>query len=224
MPQHGRVPMTVGGAHRTLRELVADAIRAKILSGDLAPGERLYEDRLAEELGVSRNPVRESIRALEATGLIEVLPRRGAYVVDVDPIDLAQLLAVRAVLEAHAAGQAAMRRTDEDLAELDRCLEQGLAASTKDDLISAAECHRDFHIAIEKASGNPYIGTTANPLRQRTELVFSMLADSRSMLSWEEHQRLRDAIAAGDASSAESHARAHMASVIDDLTALSRPA
>lgn len=215
--------MSVGADHRTLRELVADAIRAKILSGEFGPGERLYEDRLAEELGVSRNPVRESIRALEATGLIEVFPRRGAYVVDVDPTDLAQLLEVRAVLEAHAAGQAAALRNEEDMAELDRCLAQGSAASARDDLIAAAECHRDFHIAIEKASANPYIGTTANPLRQRTELVFSMLSDSRGMLSWEEHQRMRDAIAAGDAESAAASALDHMAGVIEDLIAISKP-
>jgi DNA-binding GntR family transcriptional regulator len=95
--------MSVGADHRTLRELVADAILERILRGDLAPGARLYEDKLAAELGVSRNPVRESIRALEATGLIEVVPRKGAYVVEIDRSDLVHLLGVRSVLEAYAA-------------------------------------------------------------------------------------------------------------------------
>lgn len=210
--------MSVGAEHRTLRELVSDAILAKILSGELGPGERLYEDRLADELGVSRNPVRESIRALEATGLVEVVPRRGAHVASVDRADLAQLLEVRAVLESHAAQLAATRRTSADLADLDRCIANGIKASQNDDLIRAAECHRDFHLAIEHASGNPYIGETASPLRHRTELAFSMLADSRGMLSWEEHRRIRDAIAEGDPEASKLRALEHMAGVITDLT------
>jgi DNA-binding GntR family transcriptional regulator len=209
--------MSVGTDHRTLRELVADAILERILRGELEPGTRLFEDRLAAELGVSRNPVRESIRALEATGLVVVIPRRGAYVADIDHGDLIQLLEVRSVLEAYSAQLAARRLPDGLLDELDRCIEEGAAASRSEDLVTAAECHRDFHLAIEQASGNRYIGETAGPLRHRTELVFSVLADSRSMLSWEEHRRIRDAIAAGDPELAQRRATEHMAGVIDDL-------
>lgn len=209
--------MNVGSRHRTLRELVADAILERIHSGELQPGERLYEDKLASELGVSRNPVRESIRALEATGLIEVVPRRGAYVAEIDHADLAQLLEVRQILEAHGAALAALRRDDEVVARLDRCISDGSEASKNDDLVTAAECHRDFHLAIEEASGNRYIGETVGPLRRRTELVFSMLSDHRSMLSWEEHRRIRDAIANGDPDLARQRTLEHMAGVIDDL-------
>ncbi len=209
--------MSVGADHRPLRELVADAILQRILSGEFEPGTRLLEDRLAEELGVSRNPVRESIRALEATGLVEVRPRRGAYVVDVDRDDLIQLLRVRSVLEGYAAELAAQRQPDGLLDELDRCLTEGRAASERDDLVNAAECHRDFHLAVEAAAGNRYIGETSGPLRHRTEFVFSVLSDSRSMLSWDEHQRIRDAIAAGDPDGARARTNDHMTAVIDDL-------
>lgn len=209
--------MTIGRNHRTLREVVADEIRDRILRGDLQPGDRLYEEEIADELGVSRNPVRESIRALEATGLIEVIPRRGAYVSNFDHDDLRQLLEVRSVLEAYAAELAAANRTDDDLAELDRCITEGTAASAADDLVTAAECHRDFHLAVERASGNPHIATTVGPLRHRTELVFSVLSDRRSMLSWEEHRRIRDAIAAGDPSQARTRAIEHMTGVVGDL-------
>jgi len=72
--------MSVGTTHRTLREIVSDEVRAMIMRGELQPGERLFEDRLAERLGVSRNPVREAIRALEGTGLawsvVRVAPER----------------------------------------------------------------------------------------------------------------------------------------------------
>lgn len=209
--------MTVGKDHRTLRELVADAIIQRIQRGELEPGARLYEDKLAAELGVSRNPVRESIRALEATGLIEVIPRRGAYVAEVDHHDLGQLLEVRQTLEAHAAELAARQCDDEIVAELDRCISEGSEASQRDDLVNAAQRHREFHLTIERASGNRYIGETVAPLRQRTELVFSMLSDQRSMLSWEEHRRIRDAIAAGDPELARQRTLEHMAGVIEDL-------
>lgn len=214
--------MSVGADHRTLRELVADAIIQRIQRGELQPGERLYEDKLAAELGVSRNPVRESIRALEATGFIEVIPRRGAYVAEIDHADLGQLLEVRQILEAHAAALAAVRHDDEVIARLDRCITEGIEASRRDDLVHAAQQHRDFHLAIEAASGNRYIGETVAPLRQRTELVFSMLSDQRSMLSWEEHRRIRDAIASGDPDLARCRTLEHMAGVIDDLARTAR--
>lgn len=209
--------MSVGADHRTLREMVADAIVQRIQRGELKPGERLYEDKLAAELGVSRNPVRESIRALEATGFIEVIPRRGAYVAEIDHTDLRQLLEVRQILEAHGAALAASHRTDDMVARLDRCIAEGSDASQRDDLVTAAQRHREFHLAIEEASGNRYIGETVSPLRQRTELVFSMLSDQRSMLSWEEHRRIRDAIAAGDPDLARRRTLEHMGGVIDDL-------
>lgn len=214
--------MTVGAQHRTLRELVADAIVQRIQRGELRPGERLYEDKLAAELGVSRNPVRESIRALEATGFIEVIPRRGAYVAEIDHTDLGQLLEVRQILEAHAAALAALRRDEHVIARLDRCIAEGTEASQREDLVTAAQRHREFHLAIEEASGNRYIGDTVGPLRQRTELVFSMLSDQRSMLSWEEHRRVRDAIASGDAELARQRTLEHMAGVIDDLARAAR--
>ncbi|HSL57428.1 MAG TPA: GntR family transcriptional regulator, partial [Acidimicrobiales bacterium] len=175
-----------------------------------------------EELGVSRNPVRESIRALEATGLIEVIPRRGAYVTSFDVDELREVLEVRSVLEAYAAELAALRHSAADLAALDRCLDEGVAASTRGDLVTASQCHREFHLAIEAASGNRHLPTTVGPLRHRTELVFSVLAPERGLLSWEEHRRIRDAIASGDPAAARSRAVEHLTAVLDDLSRSTR--
>ena len=90
--------MSLSHSHRPLRELVVDEIRDQILSGVYQPGDRLLEDAIADKLGVSRNPVREAIRALEATGLIEVKARRGAYVSQFDPEQAYQLLELRSVI------------------------------------------------------------------------------------------------------------------------------
>ena len=70
--------------HSPLRSIVAEKIRDMILNGELVAGERIIEDRIAEKLGVSRNPVREAIRLLETSGLVDVEPRKGAYVAELD--------------------------------------------------------------------------------------------------------------------------------------------
>lgn len=209
--------MSIGRDHKPLREIVADEIRDLILRGELKPGDRLHETKIAQDLGVSRNPVREAIRALEATGLIEVTPRIGASVTEIDVDDLSQLLEVRSVLEAYAAQLAAKNRTAADVQEIDRCLREGRAASEANDPVTAAECHRDFHLAIERASANGHVERTVAPLRDRTELVFSVLADTRGMLSWDEHDAIRAAISDGDPAAAHDATLEHMASVIAEL-------
>lgn len=209
--------MSLGQSHRTLREIVADEIRSMIMQGTLKPGERLFEDRLAEQLGVSRNPVREAIRALEGTGLVEVIPRRGAYVSDFDPDQTRQLLELRCVIEAYAAEQAALKRTDADLDRLRDCLRNGRRASAENDLVAAAGWHRDFHVAVEHAAGNVYLDATVGPLRHQTELVFSMLQDTRGVLGWGEHEAIFSAIEAGDTTAARARTIDHMHSVIRDL-------
>ena len=209
--------MTVGSTHRTLREAVVDELRGMITRGDLKPGDRLVEDRLAEQLGVSRNPVREAIRALESTGLVEVRPRKGAYVSSFDLEDIRKLLQLRALLEAYAAELAAGQDDAEGLARLTAVLESGRRATASDDLVTAAECHREFHVAIEEMAGNPYLGHAVAPLRHQTELVFSVLSSHREGMSWEEHQRIRDAIANGDVAGARDATYAHMTSVVTAL-------
>lgn len=192
-----------------------------ITRGELKPGDRLVEDRLAERLGVSRNPVREAIRALESTGLVEVRPRKGAYVSSFDVGDVRKLLELRAVLEAYAAELAASHAgaDAEGVARLTALLEDGRSASAADDLVRAAECHRDFHVAIERMAGNPYLAHAVAPLRHQTELVFSVISAHREQMSWDEHERVRDAIAAGDVAAARDATHAHMSSVVKALEA-----
>lgn len=207
----------IGDAHRTLREVVADEIRDMIRRGELQPGERLLEDRLAEELGVSRNPVREAIRALENTGLVEVTPRRGAHVAKLDPVRAVELLELRSVLEAFAAQLAAQRRTPQQLADIRDILEDGRRATASSDVVRAASAHRRFHLAIEQAAGNSYLGPAVEPLRAQTELVFSLLVDRRGLVGWSEHVDILTAIEAGDAEGAQRATRRHMSSVLEDL-------
>lgn len=208
----------IGLSHRTLRQAVAEEIRGMILSGRLQPGERLVEDKLAETLGVSRNPVREAIRSLEATGLVEVEPRRGAYVCRVDVDDVRQLLELRGLIEGYAAELAAARHRPEHIAALDDCIARGDAASVSNDNVEAAESHRDFHLTIEEAAGNRYLEEVVAPLRHRTEMVFSLLVETRGHLAWDEHRAIRDAIAAGDGALARERVVDHLSRVISDVS------
>jgi DNA-binding GntR family transcriptional regulator len=197
--------------HRPLRDVVAERIREMILDGTFTPGERLIEGHIAEQLGVSRNPVREAIRSLEATGLVEVIPRKGAHVSRIDVEEVRQIQELRSVIEPLAAELAAKRRTDGDIRRLSECIDRGLAATKSGDKVLAAAWHRDFHIALEQAAQNPYIERALSPLRQRTELVFSVLQEERGEITWKEHAAIRDAVASGDARLARDLLREHIA-------------
>lgn len=90
--------------YKPLREIVFEALREAIINGTLEPGERLMEIQLAEEMGVSRTPVREAIRKLELEGFVVMVPRKGAYVAGLSMKDIADVFEIRTALESLAAG------------------------------------------------------------------------------------------------------------------------
>ena len=185
-----------------------------ILGGELKPGERLVEGQLAERLGVSRNPVREAMRSLEATGLIEVVPRRGAHVCAIDKCEVHHIQRIRMLVEGYAVEQAAVRQDPESIGQILRCLEDGRAATERGDAVTAAAYHRDFHIAVEQAAGIPFLRQVLDPLRQQTELVFSVVTDERGDITWEEHEAIYDAVASGNADCAKELIREHITNAL----------
>ena len=96
-------------AYKPLSEVVSETLRSAIQDGTLKPGERLMEIPLAEELGVSRTPIREAIRKLELEGFVVMVPRRGTYVANISLKDITQVFEIRSALEELAAGLAAER-------------------------------------------------------------------------------------------------------------------
>ncbi len=188
-----------------------------ILGGDLKPGQRLVEGQLAELLGVSRNPVREAMRSLEATGLIEVVPRRGAHVCAIDKCEVHHIQRIRMLVEGYAVEQAAVRQDPESIGQILRCLENGRAATERGDAVTAAVYHRDFHIAVEQAAGIPFLRQVLDPLRQQTELVFSVVTDERGDITWEEHEAIYDAVASGNADCAKELIREHITNALESF-------
>lgn len=213
MDGHARI----GETYRPLREVVAEEIRSMIMRGELSAGERLHEEKLAEQLGVSRNPIREAIRLLEATGLVEVIHRRGTYVCTPDVDDTRHLLELRSVLESFAAASVAKAPPEGAVDELRRIVADGIAASADGNTVRASELHSEFHKTIERATGNPYLIQVVEPLRQRTEMVFSILLEARGSMGWQEHEAITDAIAAGDVDAARSTVYEHIMSVLENL-------
>ena len=102
-------------SYKPLRELVCENIRQAIIDGTFSPGERLMEIQLADEMGVSRTPVREAIRKLELEGFVVMIPRRGTYVADISIKDINEVYEIRTSLDVLAAGLAAERINDDEL-------------------------------------------------------------------------------------------------------------
>ena len=211
--------VSVGSSHRTLREVVADEIRLMIMSARSRPVSAC--SRIASPSSSASRVTRSARRCgrSRAPDLVEVVPRRGAYVSRLEPHRARQLLELRSLLEAYAAEQAAAHRTDDDLAAMRKCLDEGRSATAEGDMVRAASCHRQFHILIEHAAQNEFLENAVAPLRHQTELVFSTLADTRGVTSWEEHARILDAIERGDPEQAHELAVSHMQSVAHDLSA-----
>ena len=103
--------------HRPLREIVYEELKRQIMIGEIPPGTRMMEVELADDMGVSRTPIREAIRKLEKEGLVSIEPRRGAYASDVSIKDMVDVLEVREFLEGMAAGLAAKKITEEEVDE-----------------------------------------------------------------------------------------------------------
>jgi DNA-binding GntR family transcriptional regulator len=136
-----------------LREQVKDILLHRIVSGDLKPGERLVETRIAAELGTSQAPVREALRDLELLRMVESEPFRGARVRAFGETELIEVYPVRAVLEELAAREAT-KRLDGDVAPLEREVEAMRAASERGDLNELVRHDIVFHRLIVESAGN----------------------------------------------------------------------
>ena len=192
---------------------VYEAIRERITSGSLARGARVHQEDLAEELGVSRTPVREALRRLAAEGLVEMRTNRGARVADIDQGGMRGAYDARLVVEPGAARLAAQRRPHQPLARM-RAAVAAQRRSTRS-VERSFEANREFHLALVAASENEFliqlverlwvarIGATIYERQVETQ--------ERMVLDVREHEQILEAIEAGDARRAESLTRRHLA-------------
>jgi DNA-binding GntR family transcriptional regulator len=190
---------TLGARHEPLNKLVADAIRERILAGEFPPGERLAEERLSDELGVSRMPVREALRALASEGIVTLEPRRGASVTAYTEAQVQELVEVRATLEGLNARLAAKRHDPKQIAELKRILEAGSKITEQSALGEIQANNERFHAAVEAIAANSVLMNIVRSLRDRTALIFAKQSRKRVRENWNEHAGIVRAVIAGDA-------------------------
>ncbi len=207
-----RLPPIKLDTYKPLREVVSEALREAITTGILKPGERLMEIQMAEELGVSRTPVREAIRRLELEGFLVMVPRRGTYVSDLSIKDINEVFEIRTALDVLAAGLAAERITEEELEQMERLLVtigEYIDNGQADKIVDA---DTEFHDVLYRASRNDrLVGIISNLREQITRFrSISMAYPGRLINTLGEHRRLVEAIAQRDPELAQQYAREHM--------------
>ncbi|ASU83752.1 GntR family transcriptional regulator [Nocardiopsis gilva YIM 90087] len=192
-----------------LRDAVYDAILDLITTRRLPPGQHLVETELAAHLGVSRQPVREALQRLSNESWVDLRPGYGAFVHTPTESEADQLLAVRALLEAEAARLAARNAVPEEITPLRELIAVGRSAVASDDVEAVVAANADFHRALAEASGNGVLAELAAQVDRRVRWYYTPVARTRGGSSWDEHDRLVDAVAAGDADAAADLMREH---------------
>jgi DNA-binding GntR family transcriptional regulator len=204
----GEAPPRKGDLHSN----AVSKLRSMIISGSLAPGERLNERELCERLKVSRTPVREAIKTLTQEGLLRSLPNRSPVVAPLDPGETAALIDVVAAIEGLAGEMAARRITPTEIAELGILHYTMLRHHARDELPGYFEANRAFHRRIMEYAGNPVLLWVWDLLAQRVDRAryASNLWPERWQEATKEHAEILALLTAGDAAGVAAAMRRHV--------------
>jgi len=199
----------------TVADAAYGSLRALVLSGDLAPGARLGQVELAEQLGISRTPIREALRRLSGEGLVDFHPNRGFRVADLGLDAVLRRLEVRAIVEPGIARLAAERRTPGDLRALRQCIAREEKARAS---IAVHDASRDFHVALARATGNDELVRTLQSL-WLVEVGRRLLARRSATQDWvapdvEDHRAIAEAVERGDGEHAAALMAAHIGAAL----------
>lgn len=205
---------TIPPPRKTLAPDLRRSIADDILSGRLPPGSRLDERALAAQFGVSRTPVREALKQLVVTGLVESRPHRGVFVARLEPQEVQDMFELASELEASCARLAALRMSAEERRRLEEMHRASLDWVRDGALDRYDAFNLEFHAAIFRGAHNKHLLETALAVRGRVtpfrRAQFNIL--TRLAASFEEHQAIVDAIARGDADLAARAMRGHIGS------------
>jgi len=210
-------------ARSTLPEAAAERLRTLIIEGTLAPGTRLNERELSEQLGVSRTPLREAFRMLAGDGLLTQLPNRGAQVVALSAEDARHAFDVMGALEGLAGELAATRVTDADIETLRALQAEMEAAHARRDLPAYYRINRAIHDRLNAIAGNPILGHTYRTLNTRLHAL--RFRSNLNPAKWDqavaEHRGMIAALAARDGAALRDilikHLRAKQQAVLETM-------
>lgn len=196
-------------ALNTREGLVADAIRRSILRGTFRPGDRLDQQQIADDLDVSRSPVREAIRTLSAEGLVTTIPNRSAVVTERSLPELEELYFIRGVLEGTAAERAAPQMDERILKKLAAILAQ---ADHTEDFEELLVLNNDFHISVFSAYEQPILVAYIQQLRNMVapyNRLYLDLVDGKEE-AWADHRQIYEACVRQDGESAKFETKRHL--------------
>jgi DNA-binding GntR family transcriptional regulator len=208
-----------------LYEQVAERLRSRIFSHELASGSWLDEQALAEEYGISRTPLREALKVLASEGLVTLRPRRGCYVAELSEQDLDEIFPVMALLEGRCAAEATQKVDDagiKRLANIHAALERHAASGDTDRFF---ETNQEFHTALQQFAGNRWLQQLIDDTRRMLKLTRrdSLRLDGRLKQSLAEHRAILGAIQRRDAGEAGQLMHDHLLSGRAALAKLHTP-
>jgi DNA-binding GntR family transcriptional regulator len=188
----------------SLVSLAASAIRKLIVSGELAPGDKLNEPPLAERLGISRPPLREALRTLESEGLLEQSPRRGYRVVSMTDSDIDEIYSLRRALELFALDLLLAKKDPSAYAALDPIMKDMRSAAKRSDRAAVVQANVDFHTALVEAAGHGRLTDAYRSLMLQMQLCMAanVLSEARTKgdlsKGCDRHAELLESLRSGD--------------------------
>ncbi|GGU97353.1 GntR family transcriptional regulator [Kitasatospora herbaricolor] len=208
-------PRNLISVQERLRDQVAHALRAALISGELRPGVVYSAPALAADFGVSATPVREAMLDLAREGLVEAVRNKGFRVTELTEGDLDDFTEIRALIEVPTVGRVTRSATPEQLERLRPAAQAIVDAAGRHDLIGYLEADRRFHLDLLGLAGNARLVEVVGDLRKRSRLYGLTRLDARGELvsSAEEHLELLDLMISGDADAAEECMSRHLGHV-----------
>lgn len=209
--------------HKTRTQLVVEAIREKILSGDIKAGDPLRQAALAEELNVSRIPVREALLQLEGEGLVEFEAHKGATATELSAAQVDEIFELRALLEAELLKHSIHKLTEQDFAEAQALLnELETAAAAGDSYLTTGTLNSRFHAKLYSRAERPHTEELVNMLNKNSERYARMhiMQSGGVDRAPDGHQKLLDLCRSGNSSKACAFLQEHIVSAKDDIKAL----
>ena len=200
----------------TRKDLAADRIRSRILRGVFKPGDKLDQVDLAEDLNVSRSPVREALRTLDAEGLVTSIPNKGTIVTERSLEELEELYYTRSLIEGIAIERAVPHLDKKILDKLDGIIYSATLSSDYEELLTL---NNEFHMRIYRGYPQDFLSNYIQQLRNMAAPYNRLYLDSEGsiQLAWEDHRRIFDACVKRDAKKAKHETQFHLDRVCDSL-------
>jgi DNA-binding GntR family transcriptional regulator len=197
---------------KSLREEVYDSLRRSILHGKLKGGQRLIEEQLADQVGISRTPVREAFHKLERDDLVSRLPKGGFVVRRFTKEDVEEVFGIRTALESYAAHQATLHLAPEKTSSLEKNLEQTEQAVKKGDYDKVVQLNTEFHELIYKSCKSRKLSELVNSFRDYFIRYrgFLLKTEDGQKNALEDHQQILDAMQKKNARLVETLVRKHL--------------